>query len=373
MSKLLLKVKNYLNQKYLIKNVDNKHWSLTDNFQDKVTTILKEEFIGSINELYPHIDLDSEKKNNPSIYTFLVHRFTRYIYRVNDCLIEPDYNWVILGKQKLFKYSYPLIEDPWDNIKPRPSVLAGIFKKKPVELEKAILVKYNWNNYYHFFSDLLPQLYLCDDNAIAENVPLIVPANYNRLPFVADFFKYFPLKRKIIVQSPGQYFQVKELYVAKDFLLGNYPSILREKVIAQNIADLSPEINSPELLYITRKKGTKRSISNADEIEKIAVERGFTVIDPGDYNWIQQVKLFSEVKKIIGVHGAGLTNILFCKNNDVQLFEIFPGNGIIPEHYENMSKKLGYRYASMTGNGLNSEQTFSVDKSLFVENIDRFF
>ncbi len=369
MNQFVNKIKNYIDQKYLIKNVDNKHWQLVDNFHDKVSIVLKQDELFDCKRYYPAIDLDKLKKDSPEEYKFLENKFTRYIYKINNCLLDPDYNWVILGPKKIFRFSYPLIEDPWDAVKPRPSVIRGIFKSKPIDLEKAILVKYAWTNYYHFIVDTLAQIYLCDDNGISSDIPVLVPHNFKKHAYVSTFLSIFPLKRKIIVQEKGQYIRVKELYTAKEIFCNNYVDQIKAQVINKDITADILDVPSPELLFITRKKGTRRSLSNIDVVEQLARENGFSVIDPGDYSWIEQVKLFSAAKRIIGVHGAGLTNIIFCKSHNVKILEILPGKGLNPEHYENIAKKLNYGYISIKGNGLDASGQFSIDIDLLKDNI----
>lgn len=372
MSGLISKVVNYIDKRYLKKYVDNRSWQLVDDADGKVSRVMYEQLLPEVSRYYPDMDLRRLQTESPAQYAFFMHLFERYVYRVENCIIDPYFHWVILSRGKVFRYSYPLIEDPWDTIKPRPSLLGYLLKSTPKKLDKGILVKYHWTSYFHFFIDTLPQLYLCDDMQIPADVPLIVPHYYADGAYVREYLKHFPLKRRIIVQEKGQYLDVKELYVAKDVFCNKYYPQIRQRIIASDIAASEPSTASPELLFIKRKEGLNRTIKNSAEIEEIARETGFTVVEPGDHTWTQQVKLFSNARAIIGIHGAGLTNILFCKNNDVRLFELFPGKGVAPEHYRNMCINLGFRYTSLLGNGLDSSRQFHIDKEEFRKALKTF-
>ena len=371
MKRLINKIRNYVDQRYLKKYVDNRYWQLANNFEDKVTTLLIEEFPKLIDEYYSWMDVEMEKKTNPPFYIFTRHKITRYIYKINDCIIDPKYNWVILGRQKIFRYSYPLIEDPWDTNKPRPSVIDNLFRKKIIRLEKGILVKYLCTNYFHFFIDGLPELFLCDDFGIPEDVPLIVPYNFNKFPYVVDYFNKFPSKRKIIIQERDQYLNVGELYIAKDIFCSKYISTINNNIRKKGISNQIQNLDSPEFLFVVRKRNSFRSVSNCDEIEQIAKDNGFAVMEPGDYSWEEQVKLFSKAKKIIGIHGAGMTNIIFCQNEKVRVLEVYPGKDFTPEHYKNICIQLNYDYSFIEGEGLDSKLQFHIDKELFTRSVQK--
>jgi|GEM_PF-1958148 len=374
MASIISRAFRYFNEKYLKKYVDNRYWRLADDDGGKVDTLMKEQLLSEIPKYYPMRNLMVLREEKPDEYRFLMHLFERYLYRINDCLVEPRYHWVILAPAKVFRYSYQLIEDPWDNVKAKPSLIKYLTRGQGLQKkEKGILVKYNWTSYYHFFIDTLAQIYLCDDMGVPDDVPLIVPHYYDKGDFVKEYLKHFPLKRKIVVQQKDEYMHVQELYVAKDvFCNDSYPRV-RHQVINSGIAANQSEVPAPERLFIKRKDGTNRSLSNSEQIEEIARAAGFMVIEPGEYTWEQQVRLFSEAKDIIGIHGAGLTNIMFCRNNDVRLLELFPGNGFAPEHYESMCIRLGFAYTSVSGNGLDANRRFAIDRNAFAAALDAFF
>ena len=76
--------------------------------------------------------------------------------------------------------------------------------------------------------------------------------------------------------------------------------------------------------YIARKKNTSRNFFNLDEIENFLISQmNFTKIYLEDLSIIEQISIFNNAKYIIGIHGAGLSNIVFC-NKKVKIFEIMP-------------------------------------------------
>ena len=357
---------NYLNKKFIKKNIDNKYWKVVEeDGSEQITTLIREDHTKDLFKYYPDLDIEKEKKTNLPSLLYDFHKFTKYLYKIEDCIIEPEYNWVILGDKKIFKYSWPYYQDPWVMYKPTPSVAGFFLKKKPMVIEKAILAKYYWSNFYHFLVDILTQIRVCDEYGIPGDVPIIVPHDFEKYQYVQDYINHFNFKRKIIIQRKGQYINVKELYVGKDNFLSDSLVALREEITSSPVL-AGVQTETPELVFLTRSTKYRRSINNTEEIENIAKECGFTVVDTGTYTLTQQVKLFSKTKCMIAIHGAGLGNLLFCKGTGMKLLEIFPGKNFNPPMYMLLSKKLGYGYMSVMGGGAApGNGRFDLDPELF--------
>jgi capsular polysaccharide biosynthesis protein len=111
-------------------------------------------------------------------------------------------------------------------------------------------------------------------------------------------------------------------------------------------------------IYLSRSKSSKRRILNEDEFYLILKNKGFELIHAEDLSFKEQVKLFSESAFIIGVHGAGLTNILFCPNN-CKLIELHPSN-VVRSHYMLLAKSLNLYYQYEVGTNSNENDDFYI-------------
>ena len=76
---------------------------------------------------------------------------------------------------------------------------------------------------------------------------------------------------------------------------------------------------------MTRPPGMRRTIIDYDIVIEKLIGRGFEIINPGLFDFYEQRRVFSEASHVVGVHGAGLANILFCAP-DIKVMEIFPKN-----------------------------------------------
>ena len=104
------------------------------------------------------------------------------------------------------------------------------------------------------------------------------------------------------------------------------------------------------LLYIPRKKGGWRSIANAAEIQNLLTERGFEAVAAEKMEFLDQVRLFSEAKMIVRMHGAGLTNVLFAAT--AMVVEVLGAYG--GGEYYSIAQSLGHPYQSVRCGEINS-------------------
>ncbi|HSW76610.1 MAG TPA: glycosyltransferase family 61 protein, partial [Candidatus Saccharimonadales bacterium] len=78
-------------------------------------------------------------------------------------------------------------------------------------------------------------------------------------------------------------------------------------------------------VFISRKDrcpSVGRGLINEDEVFKLLQKQGFERYVLSQLSFLQQVELFNNADVIVGTHGAGFTNILFCKPG-AKVFEIF--------------------------------------------------
>lgn len=107
----------------------------------------------------------------------------------------------------------------------------------------------------------------------------------------------------------------------RDFLRSSY-SLKRVKAI--RLTD--GQRKKPRLLILTRKK--TRSFTNMDQIAKMAKRLGFSVVTmEGGGNLSRFADVVNSCDVLMGVHGAGLTNIVFLPENAI-FIQIVPYGGV---------------------------------------------
>jgi capsular polysaccharide biosynthesis protein len=114
---------------------------------------------------------------------------------------------------------------------------------------------------------------------------------------------------------------------------------------------------SPERrLLIVRGRDSGRSFVNRDEVEQIAKSRGFDAVMLEDYSFEDQIELFASARVVVGVHGAGLANLVFRGRRPLTVLELVPDT-MSHAFYYNLVRCLGGDYRAIrvgsTGAGVD--------------------
>ncbi len=96
-------------------------------------------------------------------------------------------------------------------------------------------------------------------------------------------------------------------------------------------------------LYVPRKRGGWRSVVNEDELVARLTRDGFEVVRPDGMSLADQVRLFAEAAVVVGLHGAGLTNVLFAPRGRLVELRGTYGGG----EYRSMASGLAVPYAAV--------------------------
>jgi capsular polysaccharide biosynthesis protein len=100
------------------------------------------------------------------------------------------------------------------------------------------------------------------------------------------------------------------------------------------------------------------------EIKNSLSKKGFSIIRLSDLSFTDQVNLFNNASKIVGLHGAGFANLTFCKPNTTVIELKAVSAGFM---YSNLSKKLNLDYRDIslkTENFHNNDQQGSINVPL---------
>jgi len=77
--------------------------------------------------------------------------------------------------------------------------------------------------------------------------------------------------------------------------------------------DRSPSTaKGAERIYLSRGKGA-RSLANEDEVAAFLQSEGFTVVACEGLSICEQAAMLARARVVVGLHGAALTNIVFCQ------------------------------------------------------------
>lgn len=224
------------------------------------------------------------------------------------------------------------------------------------------------SNYWHWLFDVLPKLNLCNEIINLEDVDFFLLPSIDRnfqketldllnIPsnkrISSKVFRHIITKELIITDPPS----VVTGNSTKDIL--NIPqwivSWLRESFLKKEI-----KMVKKQKIYIERNKPALndlayRAIINEEEIKKYLAKKNFIFIKLENISFLEQVNLFKNAECIVGIHGAGLGNLIFSSfgTKIIELKSFGSGDAI-----KNLAQKSQLKYHSID---VKAKETYKFD------------
>jgi capsular polysaccharide biosynthesis protein len=174
------------------------------------------------------------------------------------------------------------------------------------------------HNYSHWLFDVLPKFHLIERSGIAVRSVAVD----QRTVFQRQTLELLRFPAELIPLDEHTHLTAERLIVpALAIWPRNFPTwacrFLRETFL--------PVATAPagvgRRLFISRRGGGRVITNEASLLERLG-EAGFSVIRAEDLSFREQVAAFAGAEMIVAPHGAGLTNIVFCRPG-TRILEIF--------------------------------------------------
>jgi Glycosyltransferase 61 len=230
----------------------------------------------------------------------------------------------------------------------KPPEEHSIFKDKklpPVTITEetvAILNHPASDNYYHWMLEALARIHLIQQSNIKIDKYVI---NHRSLPYQLETLRACRIPEdRIIVPDQDFHLKAKQLVVPSYVNLPNAWSCryVRDLLLNKERIQKNEEY---ERIYILRKN--RRRIKNEIEILQVLEDYGFKSISPEAMSVQKQIEVFHSAKIIVGAHGAGLANLVFC-DPGTRVIELFASSYIEP-HYWLISRLMNLDYRFIIG------------------------
>ena len=281
--------------------------------------------------LYP-IPKKIEKVNKKEQISFTIDKRLYKIYNVFSARLYTDtiHNFGLIKKQTLLEGpSFQIINDNFSNIKNNIIREIGTprLKKKLKGPIFALLTGGAGNhNYYHWLFDVLPRLKLLEMKIDIKKIKYFLFPSLD-YEFQLETIKFLKIPLSKCISS----LKYRHIYSDK-IIVTSHPRIhtknstkdnentpnwisnwLKEKFIP-----LKSKKYSFNKIYIDRRTNKindniGRSIINNDDVKSFLKKEGFESIFLEDYSFKDQVCIFNKANFIVGLHGAGFANLVFCK------------------------------------------------------------
>jgi len=211
------------------------------------------------------------------------------------------------------------------------------------------------DNFTHWFTDIIPRIKIYQQKFDIKNIDkFYIPSiKYN---FQRESLSYFGINKNNIISSEKyKHIEANRIY-ATTHPCFHKPTLVKEWSIKylNKIYKSKSNLKKYEKIFINRdqfklidtrnlkKYAEYRVLLNENEIKDYLTSIGFITIKPEEYSFSDQLKMFSSAKYVIGLYGAAMMMLAFCKKK-TKVLEFKPiGGGM---EFKNISKlaKLKHR------------------------------
>lgn len=236
-----------------------------------------------------------------------------------------------------------------------------------------------WRNHAHWLTEILPRL--CIFRRLADSI--------SDLHLLAPDFGASPVHARtleLLGISPERTLRLAEadvvtpttLLMASGIDLFSVSRICRmaaEELAAAAGADTadSQEDNAADArIYIHRARGVRR-LANFDAVAPVLDAFGFRVVAMEDLTLDEQIRMMRRARHVVGEHGAGIANVMFCRTG-ARVLEMFNPVCAQPAHWSLASVcdlDFGYIVGSHVPTPFRPEPDWNADYSVSPDDLSR--
>jgi|LauGreDrversion4_2_1035121.scaffolds.fasta_scaffold10683_7 hypothetical protein len=229
--------------------------------------------------------------------------------------------------------------------------------KKVNHLSLLVTAKDASLNYFHWMTDALPKISIAEKAGFTLNQIDVFIVSNDSLRFQQETLAHLGIKKEKRLSLSGQslIFCNELIMPSATCLSGNVSPWIIDYLRMVFKDWMQPDPTLPSNIFIGRKKGGKRVLLNENQIVKAVEEKNFKMIYLEEFSVCEQVKLFYNAKQIVGVHGAGLTNLLFSQPGCF-VVELFPVN-YVNQCYWTIASYNDLEYTYILGEGKDIADT----------------
>lgn len=233
---------------------------------------------------------------------------------------------------------------------------------RETELGEAAWIVGRWHrNYYHWLLYHLPKILVLQAHGADRS--LLVPGAGRLRPVIEASLRGLGIDPAALRSLPAGPARADPLWTVEADRFD--PELLRE--LRRRLAGAGAPAS--ERVHVSRQRARKRRLENDAELERTLVDAGVATVDAEALPFAEQVALASRTSVMLGVHGAGLTNMLFMPEGG-HVVELANPRYPSPAFYA-LASALGLRYWLVWGNPSNARGSDALDVSVDPREVER--
>jgi acetyltransferase-like isoleucine patch superfamily enzyme len=280
-------------------------------------------------------------------------------FAIKDCIVWSKYGVILAGdyliRDSLFhfpRHLMPQISFEGDSFKETTATISASLSVDRSFSQAITTLSGIQRNYYHWFIFALARL----------NPPIVNMWSRQNIPastiLVPEFeAPYQEASMKLLLERgnlPSTIVAQNDVIKVDNLF---YSDLLRQRgvvqppIVKETLSYLKEalglSIGRKRRIFISRCDSNNRILVNEDELAAIARVCGFEVVTLSGMSLYEQASMFASASHIIGAHGAGLTNIIFCEPG-TKLLELHM-EGYVNWCYRRLCALYGAEYGFVSG------------------------
>jgi hypothetical protein len=193
------------------------------------------------------------------------------------------------------------------------------------------------NSYYHLIAETLPRILRL--HRLDPTMPILL----STAKFTQQVLNYFRITNPVIPYHPNERYHLTGGLYITETLCGN-PTKADIELIRESIP-----VREPTVCILIYRKERTRHVRNflplLDTLRNMFPNETWVVFDSQTFD--ETVELFQQAKVVVGAHGAGLVNTVFCPVG-TPVLELAPATSANPCFWH-LSEVLGNRHHILPG------------------------
>ena len=230
------------------------------------------------------------------------------------------------------------------------------------------------NNYFHFIMDGLLKLVIVFSlpQSVISNLTFIISSRQDLKKWQKDYLNILGIDLEQCLFVEQEPIRVKKLLIVSPRRFQFYYSIDVVRKFSQlMLENLGYSNRNPEeYVYISRSSSKTRHVENEQELIDRLSQFGFRLYTLENMSVAEQVRLFTKAKVIIAPHGAGLTNMIYCKQPKV--IEIFGEDNYNQGFFMTLCLGLGGKYTAIVASKIYANGNLEVDIESVVSKVKSY-
>ena len=270
-----------------------------------------------------------------------------YVIRKDHILTESTYNNSIYHR-----------ELKWHQYK-------ALLKKKTF-IKNAIIGfdEYSNSKGFHYLCESLPRIYSVKDK-LSDYVLLFPFVNANFSNYVKQTLSKLEINQFHFIRKEEIIHCNNLLFVERLAPTGNYRDPVMKEINWSFTDQRSNHFPKRKILYIDRNNSSSRKCLNNDHVRELLGHYNADSIKIEKYDFGEQLKILQDYSIILGIHGGGLSNMLFMNPNS-KVIEIRNENDLKNLCYFSLASALDVDYfylrANSTSDSNNANLKVDIDK-----------